>query len=125
MLHLCQTELIAQFPNFTNSVISTSWDEVEGFVWDSTGQQYVWEKGGKVWVVDTSGNKLASPLLDITEEVGNWRDHGLNGFALDPDFRTNGFFYLFYTVDRHHLINFGTPAYNPTVNTFFRQLLPG
>ncbi|MBK6642607.1 MAG: PQQ-dependent sugar dehydrogenase [Bacteroidetes bacterium] len=118
-----QSEVIAQFPNFTNSVISTSWDEVEGFVWDSTGQQYVWEKGGKVWVVDTSGNKLAAPLLDITEEVGNWRDHGLNGFALDPDFRTNGFFYLFYTVDRHHLINFGTPAYNPTVNTFFQATI--
>lgn len=119
----CQSALFAQFPNFTNAVVSTGWNEITGFVWDSTGQQYVWEKGGKVWVVDTSGNKLASPLIDITEEVGNWRDHGLNGFALDPDFRTNGYFYLFYTVDRHHLLNFGTPAYNSTVNTFFQATI--
>ena len=34
----------------------------------------------------------------------------LLGFALDPDFDTNGFIYLLYVVDRHHLLKFGTSA---------------
>jgi len=94
--------------NFNIQSYKTGLSEVEGLRFDSSGQVYVWEKAGKVWVIDTNGVKISTPLLDITEEVGNWRDHGLNGFALDPDFRTNGFFYLFYTVDRHYLMNFGT-----------------
>ena len=35
------------------------------------------------------------------------------GFAVDPAFESNGLIYLMYAVDRHHLLNFGTPNYNP------------
>jgi PKD repeat protein len=84
---------------------------------------YVWEKNGKVWVVDTNGVKAATPLLDISEEVGGWRDHGLNGFVLDPNFRTNGYYYLEYTVDRHHLLYYGTPNYNATVNEYYNATI--
>lgn len=108
-----------QKANFQDSLVSSGWNQVEGFEFDATGQMYVWEKDGYVWVVDTNGNKLATPLLDIREEVGGWRDHGLNGFALDPNFRTNGYYYCMYTVDRHHLINFGTGSYNSTFDTYF------
>ncbi|HKR03441.1 MAG TPA: PKD domain-containing protein [Bacteroidia bacterium] len=106
-------------PGFSFVNVSTGWNEVEGFAWDSNGQQYVWEKGGKVWIVDTNGVKLSTPLIDISEEVGNWRDHGLNGFALDPNFLSNGYFYLFYTVDRHYLMNYGTANYNASVNEYY------
>ncbi|MEP7168326.1 MAG: PQQ-dependent sugar dehydrogenase [Bacteroidota bacterium] len=110
----------AQLPaGFSFVNISTGWNEVEGFAWDNNGQQYLWEKGGKVWIVDTNGVKLSTPLIDLSEEVGNWRDHGLNGFALDPDFLTNGYFYLYYTVDRHYLINFGTANYNANANEYY------
>ncbi|HMT27982.1 MAG TPA: hypothetical protein PKD91_01755, partial [Bacteroidia bacterium] len=84
MFLLIGNKLFAQQPNFTNQVVSTGWSDLVGFVWDSTGQQYLWEKAGKVWVVDTNGTKGPTPLLDISDEVGAWRDHGLNGFALDP-----------------------------------------
>ena len=30
------------------------------------------------------------PLLDLTEEVNPYRDHGMLGLALDPDFQDNG-----------------------------------
>ena len=92
---------------------------MEGFAWDNNGQQYLWEKGGKVWIVDTNGVNLPTPLIDISEEVGNWRDHGLNGFALDPGFLSNGYFYLYYTVDRHYLMNFGTVNYNAGANEYY------
>ena len=65
---------------------------------------------------------LTSPpnlLIDISEEVGNWRDFGMLGFTLDPDFAQNGFLYLFYVVDRHHLLYFGTPTYSATEDLYF------
>jgi PKD repeat protein len=112
------------FPaNFTASVFMTGWNEVEGFRYDATGQMYVWEKNGRVWVVDTNGVKLPVALLDISEEVGGWRDHGLNGFTLDPNFRTNGYYYLAYTVDRHYLLNYGTASYNAAVNEYYNATI--
>lgn len=96
---------------------------MEGFRYDATNQMYVWEKNGRVWVVDTNGVKITLPLLNISEEVGGWRDHGLNGFALDPDFRTNGYFYLAYTVDRHYLLKFGTGNYNAATNEYYNATI--
>ena len=77
---------------------------------------FVWERGGRVYAV-TGGTKRL--VLDISEEVGAWHDHGLLGFALHPQFDQNGYIYLLYLVDRHHLMNFGTAAYSPTVNEYF------
>ena len=54
----------------------------------------------------TSYTKQASIVLDIGEEVGAWRDLGLLSICLDPDFDTNGYIYLSYMVDRHHLFFF-------------------
>lgn len=69
---------------------------------------------------DTKPN---APLLDISEEVGDWRDHGLLGFALDPNFEANGFIYLLYVVDRHYLTKFGTPAYRSTSNEYYQATI--
>ncbi len=119
-LLLCFSAFSQTVPaNFQAQLVSNSWTNLEGFRFDNTGQMYVWEKAGKVWVVDTNGVKLSTPLIDISEEVGDWRDHGLNGFALDPNFRVNGYFYLYYTVDRHYLMNFGTASYNPSTNQYY------
>src|SRR6185503_961577 len=52
-------------------------------------------------------------------EVGNWRDHGLLGFTLDPNFLSNGYIYLLYAVDRHYLMNFGTPNYNASTDQYY------
>lgn len=104
---------------FKDSLFSNGWSEPTCFSWDSTGQMYVAEKAGYVWIVDTNGNKISTPLLDIHDEVGNWRDHGMGGFALDPNFRTNGYFYVYYTVDRHHIRYFGTASYSPGNDEFF------
>ncbi len=113
----------AQQANFTNLVVSSGWTDVVGFVWDSTGQQYVWEKAGKVWVVDTNGVKNPTAVINISDEVGSWRDHGLNGFALDPNFRNNGYIYLYYTVDRYHLINSTAGNYNPATNQYYQATI--
>jgi len=107
---------------FTTSIIGSDWNLPLGATFTSDGQKlFVWEKDGRVYVCNRNGSgayiKQTTPVLDISEEVANWGDHGLMGFALDPNYLSNGLIYLLYVVDRHYLINFGTPAYNPATST--------
>ncbi len=74
---------------------------------------FAWEKAGRVYLVDSNGVKSPTPLLDISEEIITELDLGLLGFALDPDFLDNGYFYTAYVVDRHYLLHYGTPEYHP------------
>ncbi|MCC6840675.1 MAG: PQQ-dependent sugar dehydrogenase [Flavobacteriales bacterium] len=109
-------------PEFNDAVVVSGFSEPVGFTFDANGRAYVWEKAGKVWIVE-NGVKLPAPLIDISEEVGNWRDHGCLGFALDPNFLTNGYIYLFYTVDRHYLMNYGTGSYNAATNEYYNATI--
>jgi glucose/arabinose dehydrogenase len=88
------------------------WTEAVGVKFEANGRMYVWERGGRVWFKEAteSGFNL---LLDLAEEVMPFLDHGLIDFTLDPNFRLNGFIYVSYAVDRHHLLYYGTPSYNP------------
>ncbi len=103
---------------FANSLVMNGWQEPVGFTFDANGRWYVWEKRGRVWIVE-NGVRRSQPLIDISAEVGNWRDHGCLGFALDPSFLSNGRIYLMYTVDRHHLMNQGTGSYSATTDQYF------
>ncbi len=118
LLFTCSNKSYAQPAGFTDNLFLGGWTNVVGFTFDANGRMFVWEKRGTVWIVE-NGEKSTNPLLDISDEVGNWRDFGLLGFALDPNFLTNGYYYLNYVVDRHHLLNFGTPSYNPNTNDYF------
>jgi glucose/arabinose dehydrogenase len=93
------------------------WSEPIGITFDDNGRGYVWERGGRVWILD-GATKLPTPLVDISEEVLAVRDHGLIGFALHPNFLANGWIYLLYAVDRHHLFFAGTPGYDPAANDY-------
>ena len=119
----------AQPPGFVDEVYATGFAGAIGLVFDDLGRSYVWEKNGRIFVVE-NGIKSPAPLLDISDEVGGWRDFGLLSVALDPNFFTNGHIYLLYTVDTHHLLNFedanndgidDNPAtvYNPATNQYF------
>src|SRR4051794_10097928 len=96
-------------PGFSETVIpgpiNGGWGESVGMTFESNGRIYAWERSGRVWVQDP-GDAVFSLLIDISEEVGAWVDHGLLGFALDPNFRQTGYIYLLYAVDRHHLMKF-------------------
>src|SRR5437667_11946289 len=45
-------------------------------------------------------------------------NHGMLGFALDPNFRVNGYIYVLYVVDRYYLLHFGDLNYDPTANDY-------
>ncbi len=117
-------------PGFAEQKIGSGWSVVVGLTFDEVGRLYAWEKSGKVWRVDADGAKASTPFIDIHEEVGDWGDHGLLGFALSPDFFNDGHVYLFYVVDRHHARHcrenasgVGEPvcaaAYDPAVDEYF------
>ena len=107
---------------FTSNVTpGATWIQPVGAVFSKSGfELFVWEKSGKVYVCsrDAVGNYIRQniPVLDISEEVGDYSDYGLLGFALDPQFVSNGHIYVSYVVDRNHLLNFGNPGYKPSNN---------
>lgn len=59
------------------------------------GRIFILEKDGKVLIVENDV-LLPDPLIDLEVDYDNER--GLGGIALDPDFETNNYFYLYYTV---------------------------
>lgn len=109
-------------PQFVDTVVAPGLDQAVGLEFDSTGRLFFWEKQGLVWTIENDVVS-AGPLLDLREEVGNWSDHGLLGAALDPDFLANGYIYVLYIVDRHHLEHFGLPSYNPATNDYNRNTI--
>ena len=118
----------AQLPSgFVDSKAQGGYSFPMGIVFSVNGQKmFVWEKRGTIWVSDWNGTsyvKQIAPVLDLSEEVGDWRDFGLQSIALDPNYSVNGLIYLFYQVDRHHLLKFGTPQYSPTTNEYFNATI--
>ncbi|WNJ16722.1 DUF2341 domain-containing protein [Pontibacter sp. G13] len=104
--------IMAQPTGFTDELYFDGWNQAVGITFDQDGVLYVWEKRGQVHIVQDSVRR-AAPLLNIQEEVGNFGDHGFLGFALDPNYYSTGYIYCMYVVDRHHLLYYGTPSYNP------------
>lgn len=59
---------------------------------------FIVEQGGKIWITNPDGQKLAVPYLDISNKVYTEGDEqGLLGLTFDPDYATNGYFYVNYT----------------------------
>lgn len=97
----------AQAPtSFAYEVYKTGFDQAVGSVFDAQNNLYVWEKTGRVWRLAPNQERATStPLIDLSDEVYNSDDHGLLGFALDPQFSNNGYVYLWYAVERSVLYN--------------------
>lgn len=107
---------------FVETDIGGNFSSVAGLEWDSAGRMFVVERSGVVWIVE-NGVRLPTPFLDLSDEVGGWRDYGLLGFRLHPNFDQNGYVYLLYIVDHHHLAHAGTPQYDPGVNEYFQATI--
>lgn len=105
-------------PGFARQLVADGFTMGVGITFDEEGRGYIWDKGGRIYLL-IDGEVEEELFLDIREEVANTGDNGMLGFVLDPDFQQNGYVYLFYTVDRHHLDHFGKPTYDPNKNRFW------
>jgi chitodextrinase/glucose/arabinose dehydrogenase len=91
---------------FNDNLYYGGWTGATGFVFDPTGRLYVWEKAGRVYTLENKNGQFDKRLLiDFSEEVANYNDHGLLSVCLDPQFATNRYYYVYYVVDRHYLMN--------------------
>ena len=108
-------------PGFVEEDIGGVWTEVAGLTFDASGRMYVWERAGRVYVVE-NGVKRPAPLIDLHDEVGGWRDFGLLGFALHPNFAQHAYVYVYYVVDRHQLFP-GPTGYNPDTDDYFNATI--
>lgn len=97
---------------FVDEKVPGPWGYIVGFAFDEVGGMYAWERAGKVYLVEDD-KKGDNPVIDISEEVGFFGDHGMLSMVLHPNFLNNGYLYVLYAVDRHHLMNFGTANYDP------------
>lgn len=59
------------------------------------GRIFITEKNGNIRILEND-TLLETPFLSI--EVDNYNERGLSGFVFDPDFETNNFIYIYYTV---------------------------
>lgn len=118
------TRTFSQLPeDYLTETLSETFAQPMGTVFNSDGtKMFVWTNGGLIYVMNWNGSeyiKQTDAVLDLSEEVGVWRDFGLLSICLDPNFDSNGLIYLYYPVDRHHLMNFGTPSYDSNTDEYF------
>src|SRR5689334_6984553 len=57
---------------------------------------FIVEQPGRIRIAK-AGQLLATPFLDITAKVLSGGERGLLSVAFDPQYATNGFFYVYYT----------------------------
>lgn len=84
---------------------------------DDSGRLFVIEQAGLVRVIK-NGALLVAPYLDINTLVLCCGEQGLLSIAFDPDFKTNGTFYLNYTDNSGDTTIVRYVASNPAADVF-------
>ena len=76
---------------------------------DSTNRIFIWERGGRILVFENQPDVASmKTFLDISLEIvagGTRGELGLLGLAFDPDYETNGRFYVNYTATNCSVYN--------------------
>ena len=68
-----------------------------------TSRLFIVEKTGAIKILDlTSGQVLTTPVLNLSGQIASDGERGLLGLAFDPNFATNGFFYINVSNQRQH-----------------------
>jgi glucose/arabinose dehydrogenase len=93
-------------PGFSESLFASGLNAPTAMAADFTGRVFVTEQTGTLRVVQSNGTLLPTPFLSVSVDPSGER--GLLGVALDPNFSSNGFLYVYYTVPGVS----GGPAHN-------------
>ncbi|NND97550.1 MAG: DUF1080 domain-containing protein [Pirellulaceae bacterium] len=78
---------------------------------DGSNQLFAASQRGHIWTFENKADVSKSHLvLDLTEKVYDWKkpganEQGLLGLAIHPDFKSNGYFFVYYShSDKEHSI---------------------
>lgn len=85
-------------PGFVQVPVVSGLDFPTSFVILPNGRILIAEKHGVVQVYQ-DGALLTTPMLDISAQVNNYWDRGMMALAVDPDFDTNNYIYVYYTYE--------------------------
>jgi len=105
MASLCFAfELCAQtFPsNFSREQVGGTIANPTVMAFAPDGRIFVAQQSGALLIIK-NGTQLTTPFVTLT--VNSSGERGLIGIALDPDFATNNFIYLYYTINTAPLKN--------------------
>jgi glucose/arabinose dehydrogenase len=89
-------------PDFAQQLVVNGITNPTAMAFAPDGRIFVAEQAGKLRVVK---NNILLPNSFVTLTVSSTGERGLIGIVLDPDFTTNKYIYLYYTVP-------GSPAHN-------------
>ena len=106
LLAFAQAERAATLPEgFTEKRIATGLTAATAMAFAPDGRLFVCQQSGQLRVIK-NGALLPTPFLTV--DVDSTGERGLLGVAFDPDFASNGFVYIYYTVatsPRHNRVS--------------------
>jgi len=69
---------------------------------DNSGRMVVIDQVGMLWLLDASGNKMATPFIDLTSRMvilnAGFDERGLLGVAFHPNYSSNGRMFIYYNA---------------------------
>ena len=68
--------------------------------WTPDGRMLITQDSGQLRVV-RDGQLLATPAVNLTSRICSGGERGLMGVAVDPNFSSNHYIYLFWTHNAH------------------------
>ncbi len=107
-----------QLPEIKRYPFSKGYESPVGIENAGDNRLFVVEQGGKIWIATLRGKKKTTPFLDISDRItSSGGEQGLLGLAFDPNYKTNGYFYVNYTNPQGdtHISRFSVSATNPDV----------
>jgi glucose/arabinose dehydrogenase len=91
---------------------------------------FVTDKSGKIFL-SHNDNWVANPVIDFSAMVDPFNERGFTHIAVDPDFASNGFLYVYYTVQglgrnrvARFTFDFNTQAVDPASHLALLDLEP-
>ncbi|HET6312216.1 MAG TPA: NPCBM/NEW2 domain-containing protein [Chloroflexia bacterium] len=112
-------------PGFVQVPLATGLTYPTSFAFAPDGRVFIAEKGGMVRVLK-AGGVLVAPVLDLSAQVNTYWDRGMMTVAVDPDFETNKYIYVYYTYEPDPNADLESDAYKgPKTNKLARYTLQG
>src|SRR5262249_1711586 len=82
-------------PGFSESIMASGLSNPTAMEFAPDGRLFVCQQAGQLRVIK-NGSLLTTPFLTVTTDSSGER--GLLGIAFDPNFASNQFVYIYYTV---------------------------
>src|SRR5690606_1073049 len=86
-----------QVPEIKRYPFSKGYESPVGIENAGDTRLFIVERGGKIWITTLRGKKKSIPFIDISDRItSSGGEQGLLGLAFDPNYKSNGYFYVNY-----------------------------